>query len=89
VPLTFQKTPWVLLNLTRGPSPNYIVPAVKERVEGLTGGEIAPVRWSGRRGGRDGHADVRIVFGDGQSRPVHVRRRGSSSAARAPAYPRR
>jgi hypothetical protein len=40
-------------------------------------------------GGRDGHADVRIVSRDGRSRPVHMRRRGSSSAARAPAYPGR
>jgi hypothetical protein len=54
-------------------------------VEGLTDGETAPVKWSGCRGGLDGHADVRIVSGDGRSRSVHARRRGSSSAARAPA----
>jgi hypothetical protein len=40
------KNPWVLLNLTRGPSPNSTVPAAEESAEGLTGGEIAPVRWS-------------------------------------------
>jgi hypothetical protein len=34
-----------------------------------------------------GHGDVRVAVGDGRSRPVHVRRRGSSSAARSPAYP--
>jgi hypothetical protein len=44
--LTTQKTPGVLLNRTRGPSPNEIVTAVEERAEGLTGGEIAPVKWS-------------------------------------------
>jgi hypothetical protein len=40
-------------------------------------------------GGRDGHAVVRIVSRDGRSRPVHVRRRGSLSTVRAPAYPGR
>jgi hypothetical protein len=34
-----------------------------------------------------GHGDVRIAVGDGRSRPVRVRRWGSSSAARSPAYP--
>jgi hypothetical protein len=32
-------------------------------------------------------SDVRVAVGDGRSRPVRVRRRGSSSAARSPAYP--
>jgi hypothetical protein len=32
---------------------------------------------------------VRVAVGDGRSRPVRVRRRGSSSAARSPAYPGR
>jgi hypothetical protein len=36
-----------------------------------------------------GHYKVRLDDGDGQNRPVHVRRRASSSAAGAPAYPRR
>ena len=47
------------------------------------------LRWGGRgcRGGLEGHSDVRVAVGDGRSRPVHVRRRGSSSAARSPAYP--
>jgi hypothetical protein len=40
-------------------------------------------------GGCDGQIDVRIVAGDGRSRSVHVRRRGSSLVARAPAYPGR
>jgi hypothetical protein len=39
------------------------------------------------RGGPEGHGDVRVAVGDGRSRPVHVRRRGSSSAARSLAYP--
>ena len=49
------------------------------------------LRWGGRgcRGGSEGHDDVRVAVGDGWSRPVHVRRRGSSSAARSPAYSRR
>jgi hypothetical protein len=34
-----------------------------------------------------GHDEVRLD--DGWNRPVHVRRRASSSAAGAPAYPRR
>jgi hypothetical protein len=44
------------------------------------------LRQGGRvcRGGRGGHVDVRVDVGGGRSRPVHVRRRGSSSAARAP-----
>jgi hypothetical protein len=47
------------------------------------------LRWGGRgcRGGPEGHGDVRVVIGDGRSRPVHVRRRGSSSATRSPTYP--
>jgi hypothetical protein len=40
-------------------------------------------------GGPCGHNDVWLDDGDGRNRPVHVRRRSSSSAARAPAYPRR
>jgi hypothetical protein len=45
--------------------------------------------WGGRgcRGGSEGHGDVWVAVGDGRSRPVRVRRRGSSSAARSPAYP--
>jgi hypothetical protein len=47
------------------------------------------LRWGGRgcRGGSEGHDDVRVAIGDGRSRPVHVRRRESSSAARSLAYP--
>jgi hypothetical protein len=47
------------------------------------------LRWGGRgcRGGPEGHDDVRVAVRDGRSRPVHVRRRGSSSATRSPAYP--
>jgi hypothetical protein len=40
-------------------------------------------------GGPCGHNEVRLDDGGGRNRPVHVRRRASSSAARAPAYPRR
>jgi hypothetical protein len=49
------------------------------------------LRWGDRgcRGGPEGHDDVRVAVGDGRSRPVRVRRRGSSSAARSPAYPGR
>jgi hypothetical protein len=49
------------------------------------------LRWGGRgcRGGPEGHDDVRVAVGDGRSWPVHVRKRGSSSAARSPAYPGR
>jgi hypothetical protein len=49
------------------------------------------LRWGGRgcRGGSEGHDDVRVAVGDGRSWPVRVRRRGSSSAARSPAYPGR
>jgi hypothetical protein len=35
------------------------------------------------------HDEVRLDDGDSQKRPVHVRRRASSSAACAPAYPLR
>jgi hypothetical protein len=35
-----------------------------------------------------GHVEVRLAIGDGQNRPVHERRRVSSLAASAPAYPR-
>jgi hypothetical protein len=38
-------------------------------------------------GGPCGHNKVHLDDGDGRNRPVHVRRRASSSAARAPAYP--
>jgi hypothetical protein len=49
------------------------------------------LRWGGRgcRGGPDGHDDVRVAIGDGRSWSVRVRRRGSSSATRSPAYPGR
>jgi hypothetical protein len=40
-------------------------------------------------GGPCGHDEVRLDDGDGRNRPVHVRRGASSSAAGAPAYPRR
>jgi hypothetical protein len=40
-------------------------------------------------GGPCGHDEVRLDDGDGRNRPVHVRRRASSSAAGALAYPRR
>jgi hypothetical protein len=40
-------------------------------------------------GGPCGHNEVRLDDGDGRNRSVHVRRRASLSAARAPAYPRR
>jgi hypothetical protein len=56
------------------------VVAVEERAEGLP---AARRSHRGCRGGRDGHADVRIISGDGRSRSVHARRQGSSSAARA------
>jgi hypothetical protein len=36
-----------------------------------------------------GHDEVRLAVGDGRNRSVHERRRMSSSAACAPAYPRR
>jgi hypothetical protein len=39
------KPPGVTLNQTCGPSPNETVTAAEERAEGLTGGEIAPVKW--------------------------------------------
>jgi hypothetical protein len=47
------------------------------------------LQWGGRgcRGGLEGHDDVRVAIGDGRSRPVHGRRRESSSAARSLAYP--
>jgi hypothetical protein len=41
------------------------------------------------RGGSGDHVEVRLVVGDGRNRRVHARRRASSSAACAPAYPRR
>jgi hypothetical protein len=47
------------------------------------------VRWSRMQGGLGDHSDVRVVVEDGRSRPVHVRRRRCSSAARSPAYSRR
>jgi hypothetical protein len=40
-------------------------------------------------GGPCGHDEVRLDDGDGRNRPVHVRRRASSSAVSAPTYPRR
>jgi hypothetical protein len=36
-------------------------------------------------GGPEGPRDVRVAIGDGRSRPVHVRMRGSSSTVRSPA----
>jgi hypothetical protein len=44
------KTPWVNLNLTRGPTPIGTVPTAEKRAAGLTGGEIAPVRCPGKSG---------------------------------------
>jgi hypothetical protein len=45
--------------------------------------------WGLASGGPCGQNEVRLDDGDGRNRPVHVRRRVSSSAACAPAYPRR
>jgi hypothetical protein len=58
--------------------------------KGRRGLPAARLLWWGDRGCRGGpedHGDVRVTVGNGRSRPVHVRRRGSSSAARSPAYP--
>jgi hypothetical protein len=62
-------------------------PRRKKGQRGLPAARL--LRWGGRRcrGGPEGHGDVRVAVGDGRSRPVHVRRRGSASAARSPAYP--
>jgi hypothetical protein len=68
-------------------------PQIKQyprRKKGRRGLSVARLlRWGGRgcRGGPEGHGDVWVAVGDGRSWPVHVRRRGSSSAARSPAYP--
>jgi hypothetical protein len=61
-------------------------PRRKKRRRGLPVARL--LRWGGRgcRGGPEGHGDVRVAVGDGLSRPVRVRRRGSSSVARSPAY---
>jgi hypothetical protein len=40
-------------------------------------------------GGPCGHDEVWLNVGDGRNWPVHARRRASTSAACAPAYPRR
>jgi hypothetical protein len=58
-----------------------------KRAARLTGGEGGPAK--GGAGGPCGHIEVWLDDGDGRNRPVHVRRRASSSAACAPAYPRR
>jgi hypothetical protein len=62
-------------------------PRRKKGRRGLSAARL--LRWGGRgcRGGSEGHDDVRVVVGDGRSQLVRVRRRGSSSAARSPAYP--
>jgi hypothetical protein len=55
----------------------------------LTDNEEGPAKGGLASGGLRGHNEVRLDNGDGRNRPVHVRRRVSSSAACAPAYPRR
>jgi hypothetical protein len=64
-------------------------PRRKKGQRGLPAARL--LRWGGRgcRGGPDGHDEVRVAVGDGRSWPVRVRRRGSSSATRSPAYSRR
>jgi hypothetical protein len=49
------------------------------------------LRWGGhlRRGGHGGHVAVRVDVGGGRSYTGHERRRRRSSAAPAPAKPRR
>jgi hypothetical protein len=61
----------------------------RKRRRGLPAARL--LRWGGRgrRGGLEDHDDVQVAVGDGRSRPVHVRRRRCSSAARNPAYSRR
>ena len=54
-------------------------------MEGLTGGEVAPVRGRVRSRVSGDHVEVRVVGDGGRSRSVHARRQGSSSAARNPA----
>jgi hypothetical protein len=62
-------------------------PRQKKGRRGLPAARL--LQWGGRecRGGHEGHDDVRVAVGDGRSWPVRVRRQGSSSAARSPAYP--
>ena len=55
----------------------------------LTGGEGGSAKGGVGSGSPCGHDEVQLDDGDGRNQPVHVRRRASSSAASAPAYPRR
>jgi hypothetical protein len=86
--LTVQKTSWG----SSKPNPRSF-PQIKQyprRRKGRRGLPVARLfRWGGLgcRGGPEGHGDVRVAVGHGRSRPVHVCRRGSSSAVRSPAYP--
>jgi hypothetical protein len=84
-----RKPPRVSGNRTCGPSLMEQWPRRKKDAEGLTGDEAAPVRWSRFREGLEDHGDVRVAVGDGRSRPVTVRRRRCSSAARNLAYSQR
>jgi hypothetical protein len=55
----------------------------------LTGGEEGPANGGLASGGPCGHNKVQLDDGDGRNRPVHVRRRASSSMVCALAYPHR
>jgi hypothetical protein len=81
--------PRVLQNRTRSPSQWNSGLGGRKGRRGLPAARL--LRWGGRgcRGGPEGHGDVRVAVGNGRSRPVHVRRRRCSSAARNSACSRR
>jgi hypothetical protein len=82
-------TPGVTLNQSHGPSLIEIVPAAEKGAEGLTGGEMAPMRGLGRSGrlrwSRRGTGRRRRWSESAGPRA----QAGSSSAASAPACSRR
>jgi hypothetical protein len=88
--LTLQKPPWLLSLLPQGPSrPFEQYPRKEKGRRGLPTAREVRRRVGLAPRGPCGHNEVRLDGGDGRNRPVHMRRRASSSAASAPAYPRR
>jgi hypothetical protein len=80
--------PWFLFYTTFSIFFNYLLAKISELAKmRLTGGEGGPTKGGLASGGPCGHDEVRLDDGDSRNRLVHVRRRASSSAACAPAYP--
>jgi hypothetical protein len=85
--LTIQKPTDFFSFFPEVPPPFWTVPAEVNRAARLTDGEGGPVKGGVGSGKSLRSRRGMARDGDGRNRPVHVRKRASSSAAGAPTYP--